>query len=108
MRFSIMAGWVYSVMRMVGGEAKSHTQWHANRIVARDLDCAEWDSQTLAPACRSSQNTVKMPVDIVVFVSPKTNWVSQASRNLSRVASMHDARIAAKAQHLHSSAIMPK
>jgi YD repeat-containing protein len=71
MQFSMMTGWVYSVVRMVRGEAESHTKWHANRGVACDLDCAEMDSQTLAPACRSSQNTVKMPVGIGVFISPR-------------------------------------
>jgi RHS repeat-associated protein len=69
MRLSIMAGWFYSVVRMMNGEAESHTQWHANRGVARDLDCAESNSQILALASCFSQNAVKTPVDAGVFTS---------------------------------------
>jgi RHS repeat-associated protein len=85
MRFSIMAGWFYSVMRMVGGEGKSNTKWYTNRGVARDLDGAESNSQTLAPACRSSQNAVKMPVDIGVLISSRLNWVLRTWQNLLRL-----------------------
>jgi hypothetical protein len=85
MQFSMMTGWIYSVVRMVRGEGKSHTKWHANRGVACDLDCAEMDSQTLGPACRSSQNTVKMPVGIRVLISLRVNWVLRASQNLARL-----------------------
>jgi RHS repeat-associated protein len=85
MRFSMVAGWFYSVVRVVRGEAGSYTKQHANRDVARDLDCAESNLQTLAPACRSSQNTVKMPVDIGVLISLRMNWVLRASQNLSRL-----------------------
>jgi YD repeat-containing protein len=84
MRFSILAGWVYSVVRMVGGEAESHTKSHANRVVARDLDCAESNLQTLVPAGRYSQNGVKMPVDIGVFISLRVNWVWWLLQNLSQ------------------------
>jgi hypothetical protein len=69
MRASIMAGWFYAAMRMVRGEGESHTKLNANRDAARDLDCAELNLQTLAPACCSSQNVVKMPVDIGVLIS---------------------------------------
>jgi hypothetical protein len=79
-----------------------------NRGVARDLDGAELNLQTLAPACRSSQNSVKMCVDVGVSILSRLNWILRASQNLSRIARLHDARIAAKAQHLHSSVIMPK
>jgi hypothetical protein len=84
MRLSIMAGWFYSVARTVRGEAESHTTWHANRGVARDLDCAELNSQTLAPACRYSQNVVKMPVDAGVLISPRGNIISRALQNASQ------------------------
>jgi hypothetical protein len=85
MRFSIMAGWFYSVLRVVGGEVKSNTKRHANRDVARDLDCAEFNSQTLAPECRTSQNAVKIPVDIGVLNSLRLNWVLRVLQNLSRL-----------------------
>jgi hypothetical protein len=75
MRLSIMAGWFYSVVRMVRWEAGSHTKWQANRGVARDLDCAKLNVQTLAPVCRYSQNVVKMPVDIGFSISSRVNWV---------------------------------
>jgi RHS repeat-associated protein len=78
MRLSIMAGWLYSVVRMVRGEAESHTKCHANRGVARDLDCVESNVQTLAPVCRYSQNAVKMHVDSGVLISSRMNWVLRA------------------------------
>jgi RHS repeat-associated protein len=84
MRLSIMAGWVYSVaraMRVVGGCANRAAVYDT----ARDCNSAKSDLQTPPPICRSSQNVVKMPVDDGVLISPRGNWLLQASQNLSRL-----------------------
>jgi hypothetical protein len=73
---------------------------------------AEIESQTPAFQTCLSQNAVKTPVDSGFLISPRGNFLPRAlqnaAQNLSYIARSHDARIAAKAQHLHSSAIMPK
>ena len=61
-----MAGWVYSVaraVRVVGGCVNRAAVYNTTR----DRDCAKSNLQTPPPACRSSQNVVKMPVDAGVL-----------------------------------------
>ena len=48
MRISIMAGWFDLAMRVVSGEAESHTKCYANRGVAHDLDCVERRAQEIS------------------------------------------------------------
>jgi hypothetical protein len=61
MQFSVMAGWVYPVVRMVRGEAESQT----NRVVARDLDCAIL--QTAFLDCRFMRNALENRLNIRVW-----------------------------------------
>ncbi len=72
--------------------AKTHRQESENSAATPSAKFEKREYQDPLPACRSSQNAVKMPVDIGVLISTRVDWVLRAWRNLS--AALHRCRYA--------------
>jgi hypothetical protein len=72
MQFSMMVGWFYSAMRVMGGKGTLGA--------TRDIDCDQSDFQTLALARSFTRNAVKTLIRTWISISQRKNFTPSISQ----------------------------